>query len=221
MPYSLTICNGYTIIEIDGKKFMLDSGSPMSISTDPKVKSVSINDWRFDLPCAPQFKKNLDLATGENISGIIALEIIVLLFGVRCDLLRGEAVFGKPPKESGHVVRLRDRKDFRTQVVVNGREVVGYMDTGAPNTMIADHSLLDPRQYVGKANEPMLTEMIHTEKYDGSAELDGVVREVPLLKLPQRCIYPAFRDIQAYFSVSTFAEQYYAIDPNDQELRFL
>ena len=221
MTYPLTICNGYTIIEIGGKKFMLDSGAPMSFSVDPTVEALTLNGDTYDLPCGPMYKANLGLATGENISGIIGKEIIVLSFGVKCDLIHGTATFGRPPKESGHVVPLRDRKDFRVQVRVNGQEVIGYMDTGAPNAMIADPSLLDPTRYEGEDDEPTITEIIRTEKYGGEMELDGVRKNVTLRKLPLGWAPTPYRDVQAYFSVSTFAEQYYSIDPNNYEVRFL
>ena len=220
MTYPLTICNGYTIIEIDGQKFMLDTGSGLSLAVKAKAQNVSIGGRDFTFVLRPQLAGQLAKATGiPDTAGFIGFNVLSIFGGIECDIERGIATFGTPQKKEGAIVPFENPRDFHFHVRVNGQNVLGFLDVGAPRAMVDEHSLLDKTLYEGMVDEPSASGTIHTEQYGGTMEFGGVTRTVPMLK--------SVRDMnrdgvsKVYFSILPFADKYFAIDLTNQEIRFL
>lgn len=219
MTYPLTITNGYIIIEIDGQKFMLDTGSGLSLAVKAKAQNVSIGGRDFAFALQPQLAGQLAKATGiPDVAGFIGFNVISIFGGIECDIERGVATFGTPQKREGAIVPFEKPRDFHFYVRVNGQNVLGFLDTGAPRAMVDDHSLLVGTLNEGEVDEPSATGTIHTEQYGGTMEFGGVTRAVHMLK--------SVRDMnrdgvsKVYFSLVPFADKYFAIDLDNQEIRF-
>lgn len=218
MTYPLTICNGYTVIEIGGKTFMLDTGVGFSLSATPNLRSVSIEEKNFSLAYKDTIDAQLKAATGQFLAGAIGTDVLYALGGVECDLVSGVVTFGVPSKKAGVVVPFEGRNDFHFHVRANGKNVLGFLDVGAPKPMIDDHFLLDMSRSEGKTVEPSFNGPLHTEQFGGELEFGGVTRTVSML----RSVPKMYRDYKSkvYFGVAIFAEKYYAIDLEKQEIRF-
>ena len=217
MTYPLTICNGYAVVNIDGNKYMLDTGSPVSMSTQMGLRSVSINGLSCPLMYNP-IGEQLRLATGLNLVGLLGTDVIGRFGGVLCDKVQNTATFGEVSRKDGIVVPFEKRGDYHFHARVNGRNVLGYLDVGAPRPMIDDHSLLDLSRDEGDTDEPSMRGTIHTRQFGGEIEFGGVTRTVHML----RSVRDMNRDgiSQVYFGLAAFAEEYFAIDVRSQTIRF-
>ena len=220
MTYPLIICNGYIVIEIDGQKFILDTGSGLSLAATKTAQNVTIGGRDFAFALHPQLAGQLTNATGlPDIMGIIGFNVIYAFGGIDCDIARGVATFGTPQRREGAIVPFEKPHDFHFHVRVNGQNALGFLDIGAPRAMVDDHSLLDGTLYEGMVDEPSASGTIHTEQYGGTMEFGGVTRTVHRLK--------SVRDMnrdgvsKVYFSILPFADKYFAIDLTNQEIRFL
>jgi len=218
MTYPITIRNGYTIIEIEGKKFMLDTGASRSVSAMDGLSSVKIEGREFALVSYPMLADQLKAATGLPVVGLVGLDVLKTLGGIECDLERGAATFGSLENKEGATVPFETPNDFHFHVKVNGKEARGFFDLGAPKPMIDKHDLINETLYEGQVSEPSATGNIQTAQYGGTLEFGGVTRTVHML----RSVRDMMRDgSDVYFGILPFAEKYYAIDLIRQEIRFL
>ena len=218
MTYSFSICNGYVVIDIDGNKFMLDTGLPTSMSVRAGLKEVTINGARCPLMSAGQHAPALSVATGIALDGLIGMDILSRLGGVTCDIAAGKATFGACTRTDGVAVPFERRNDFHFAVRANGKNARGYLDVGAPRTMVDDHSLLDESRCIGSTVEPSFRGPIRTLEYEGELEFGGVSATVRML----RSVPGTNRDgSQIYFSIASVAKEFFAIDLVNQTIRFL
>ena len=225
MDHPLTICNGYIVVGIEGRKFMLDTGAPCNMSVHAKLLSLSINGTDCFFAYEPRYASPLKEATGLALDGLIGVDTIKRLGGITCDLAQGTATFGVPTRTDGHSVSfaIQDAYRLHTRVIVNGREVNGIMDTGAPKSMIVNNSLLANSHYVQNTTEPTLRGPLPVEQYSGEMVLDGVDKTVVMLlpKSTQVRSNLAQTNAEVFFSVANFAKEYFAIDMANQMIRFL
>lgn len=219
MTYPITISNGYTIIDIAGQKFLLDTGSRRSISAVNGLFVITIEEREFGLLLYPLLADQLKTATGLPVVGIIASDVLNAFGGIECDLENGTATFGSTEEKEGIVVPFEEPNDYHFHVKVNGKEALGLFDVGAPKPMIDNHALLDETLYEGQVDEPSTTGNIETAQYGGTLEFGGVTRTVHMLKSVRDMMRDGISDL--YFGISSFAEKYYAIDLMRQEIRFL
>lgn len=72
------VLNNHIIIGIDGKKFLLDTGSPSSFWTYEPIDSIEINNKQFTLSPKPSYLKlnQVEDLVGAKVDGFIGLNII-------------------------------------------------------------------------------------------------------------------------------------------------
>ena len=218
MTYPLSICNGYVIIDIDGEKFMLDTGAP-SMSTKAGNGPLRLGGKTFPLRIARQEDRDqLERGVGIPLSGLIGTDVLSAFGGITCDIANGIATFGVPTISDGVVVPFEKRNDFHFHVRVNGKNVLGFLDVVAPKPMIDDHSLLDASRDEGNVDEPSMSGVLRTRQFGGEIEFGGVAKTVHTL----RSVLQMNRDYisQVYFGLTTFAVEYFAIDLQNQTIQF-
>ena len=76
--YKYTLSNNHYIVEIEGNKYLLDTGSPVSFSLKPSLRNVVINGRVFPLDPKPM---NLSISStrelvGMDVDGFIGMNII-------------------------------------------------------------------------------------------------------------------------------------------------
>ena len=218
MKYSLSIRNGYSIIEIDGKSYMLDTGAPCCVSALAGLTNVVVNGKAFPMMFHPNARM-ISRGAGMCLAGLIGADVVRAFGGVFCDLKRGVATFGPVEKRSdGVTVRFDHYQEYRVSICVNGRTVDGFLDTGAPRTVVKDDTLLDRARPRGVVDEATLYGIVPMNAYEGELEFGGMA--VNALTLQAAPILPLGREIKAYFSPATFARRYYAIDLTRKEVCF-
>ena len=76
--YSYELVNNHYVVEIDGQKFLIDTGSPFSFWISKPIKKILINNRIYPLRDMPS---NFDIEetnnlVGEEINGFIGMDII-------------------------------------------------------------------------------------------------------------------------------------------------
>ena len=208
MLYNLYVINGYPLADISGGLYLLDTGCPMT-GADGTVKKLMINDE----PVIPytldnSMIKQLELAVGTYVNGIIGFDTIARFGGVLCDKVNKTVTFGRDmPVQNGNEVPLHNGLHFI--IKVNGKYATAFLDTGAPLMMVDKHDLLDKSRYTGTVKEPSLSGVLTLESYKGEAEFGGVRTELTMLKSSKEIM----RDgSDVYFSPDVFAKEFYMID---------
>ena len=216
MHYTLSVINGYPLAEISGGLYLLDTGCPMT-GSDGKMKKLIINDdsiMPYTLDKA--LLKQLELAAGTYVSGIIGLDTVARFGGVMCDKVTKTVTFGHDmPVQDGNEVPLNNGLHFI--IKVNDQYATAFLDTGAPLMMVDRHDLLDTSRYTGKVKEPSLSGVLDLEAYKGEAEFGGVKTELTMLK-SSKVIMRDGSDV--YFSPDAFAKEFYIIDMNGRRVVF-
>lgn len=209
MNYKLSVINGYPLAEISGGLYLIDTGCPMT-GTDGKVKKLMIND-EFIIPYTldKSILKQLELAVGTYVSGIIGFDTITRFGGVLCDKVNKAVTFGRDmPAEGGVEVPLNNGLHF--VIKVNGKYATAFLDTGAPRMFVANYSQLDIAHRTGRTvNEPTVNGVFTLEEYEGSSEFGGAEIKTKMLKW-----VPGMPGdgSDVYFSPEAFAKEFYMID---------
>ena len=208
MNYKLLTLNGYPLAEISGGLYMIDTGCPMT-GADDRVKKLTIND-EFIIPYSldKSMLKQLELAVGTYVNGIIGFDTVTRFGGVLCDKVNETVTFGcDMPVQGGVEVPLNNGLHFI--IKVNGKYATAFLDTGAPLMMVDKHDLLDKSRYIGTVKEPSLSGLLTLEAFEGEAEFGGVKTELTMLKSSKEIM----RDgSDVYFSPDAFAKEFYMID---------
>ena len=130
--YNYTLQNNHYIVEIEGSKYLLDTGSPWSFFLKPELRSVVINGQYHQLPYNMM---GLDIRAthelvGADIDGFIGMDIIKetsLTF-----YKNGEMCFGAVNEEGTCLELLNNNYGLiKLNMSCNGVDGALLVDTGA------------------------------------------------------------------------------------------
>ena len=129
--YHYEIINNHIVVNIDGQKYLIDTGSPISFHINPSIRSLTIDGISYPLQAKPAMF-NVPLAfecIGNEIDGFIGLDIITK---TSLSLLSNQVMEFKAVNEEGIRIPLLDTYPFLT-LKVSTENYVGRMiiDTGA------------------------------------------------------------------------------------------
>ena len=205
MSYDLKQIKGYDLVVIDGRTFLIDTGSPSFI-----IEPVTINGVVCYGQKNQRVLQNLSDTFGFNVE-IIGYDIISRFRILTVNKFSKFVEFGEPNINLEYSIPM---KNYMVDVVFNGVVTKGYMDTGAPNVM-AHESLLTNAKYIGEVIEPTMTGPNNYTSYESVLEINNNKLIVNALKL-NKLNY----GIQLFFSISMFAKTQYVIDLNKDTIYY-
>lgn len=132
----LKTSEGHFVITLEGKNFVIDTGSPISFSCDYTVSHIDIGESHFGLTPFNSRKMAMEL---ENlvkmpVSGIIGMDTLKELKRMEISKEEGYIKFGGDisTKDDEHVIPFAEEHGILTiGMKVNGRNTKAILDTGA------------------------------------------------------------------------------------------
>lgn len=203
--YNINVVDDYTIVEIDEKLYLLDTGT-ISMSID---KLIKINNIDFSTNFLQNnFKKQLDSTFNMNIEGIIGKDFINKLGGIEVDLINMKICFGSFTKEITNETKISN--NYICKIKVNGNLVNAYLDTGAHIFMIHNKALLDSCKKIGVVTETSFTGSFNLNLYECVVEFNEKSYTIKVLEYNDKMNH--MQGIDVYFGLNQFAKKYYVID---------
>lgn len=189
--YHYVISNGHHLAELDGKLFIIDTGSPVSFSMRDGLSEVCINGECFPLSAPPMQldPQRVSGLVGIEADGFIGMDLLRRLGSVTFDRKNGRVFFGNGEFEAkvrtplqifelfGNAVPLMDAE-------INGRRAHAILDTGACVGYVAS-ALTEGAEPVGIVHDynPMFGD-ISGEKYNMTLSCGGVEFATQFVKMP-------------------------------------
>ena len=133
MKYSLTHSNGHFIATIGNKYFILDTGSPESVSFGSE-REVEIEGKVFPLKNAfSSAKGEISALTGISVEGLIGMDALTALGGMEINKEEGYVEFGRIVSEGRDSFPLHPILGgyLSLDIAVNGMKICVLLDTGA------------------------------------------------------------------------------------------
>lgn len=90
---SYVICNGYYVLNVNGKNYVVDKTSDCSFVLRRKEK-ISLNGKTFS-PCFAYGKQYYDKMVGKSVDGFICRDILDAVGGIEMD--KGTVCIGQQP----------------------------------------------------------------------------------------------------------------------------
>ncbi|MCQ2742598.1 MAG: hypothetical protein MJ239_04805 [Bacilli bacterium] len=210
MEYKLHNSNGYPLVEIEGKLYLIDTGS-YSFSFDGN-SSLLINGARFPtIPSKRLSQSEMVASFGAIISGYVGRELLERLGGFEINLDKGVVVFGDVDHQSPFTFPFKD--SYMCSVIYNGKPTEAYFDTGAAFAMfLGDEFPYSPSEKIEDWVEQTNYGPMHSEKYKASLSVFGQEFEVESVRITDefKRRYPS--NIHLYFGLSQIAKHRYGID---------
>lgn len=132
MTYKLEIINNHYIININDKKMLIDTGSPLSISFVKEFNEVKINNTLFSLNHIfnePTISNIFDLV-GLKIDGFIGMDVI-RKFGILISKKEMSVEFNVIKNKGNKMPLIYVGNAIAFKAVINGIEGKYIIDTGA------------------------------------------------------------------------------------------
>lgn len=215
MKYRFLSYDGCPMVEIDDKIYLIDTGLyPCSITFN-ESESVIINGVSFNLmgyQVSPEIQKR---AFGRTIDGAIGNDIFRYFGKIEVDKKASTVMFGTFEKKVKNPIYYTGL--FHMDVMINGYNAKGFMDTGAHIPAIFKHQLLDNAKYLNEYEEPTFFGNKNVSLYEGSIELNG--KQV-LTKMIKSSSTMVGEGSDVYFGMDQLASHYYLIDFIDKYVDF-
>ena len=208
--YELINYNDYPLVKIGNYVFLIDSGCPWSISFT-RLANVIING----IDCTAKFRymphhmtgNDMNNAFGCIVAGFIGYDILRSFSVLEVDLANNTVMFGNSDKEKANVCPL---VNLKTNVLLNGRPAIAFLDTGAHIVMVQNKSLLNNANYIGTCVEESNAGAFTLNKYKSLLQISTISKEVDVLEHNGRM--PSMPGIDLYFGLNQFASEYYVLD---------
>ena len=149
--YDIKLSNGHILIEGGNGRLLVDTGSPLSFHESGRL---ILGGQEFSVPTslmgtdAEYVSNNVH----ERVSGLVGMDLIGRLGGVRIDVPAGKLAFGCG---TDGMMRIPSRVGMGyvfMDMTVNGRQVRVILDTGAPVSYVS-RSLTEGLTPVGRVKD--------------------------------------------------------------------
>lgn len=208
--YQLINNNGYPLVKIDNYIFLIDSGCPFSISFK-KIENIIINEinclFHFRYMPSHIFNNDMINAFKETIDGFIGADLLKYFGILEIDLINNTVTFGGSSKALDNVGKLNN---FKTNVILNGKVVNAFLDTGAHLVMVQNKTLLNGAKLIGKHTEESNSGVFVLNMYNSVLEISGVSKEIEVLE--HNGMMPKMPGVDLYFGLNQIASEYYVLD---------
>lgn len=207
--YELLNYNGYPLVKINEHLFLIDSGCPLSIlfnKVNVSINDVDCNNY-FMLAAAHLSSHDMINAFGQSIDGFIGCNILKKFGVLEIDLLNNTVIFGSSNKPKNNLGKLNN---FKTNVILNGKQANAYLDTGAHIVMVQNKELLNDAKLIGKHTEESNTGVFLLNMYNSILEISGVSKEIEVLE--HNGMMPKMPGVDLYFGLNQIASEYYVLD---------
>lgn len=193
MEYNYLISNGHHILETEGQLFVVDTGSPLSLSFDSGTDCVTIGGQDFILLPAQMVMnvRKLNELIGLEVDGIIGLDVLKAMSPVTFDRASGKILIRDADGEFENSADILTRDlmglEFTVcDILVDGQTRRVIFDTGACVGYFSG-AMLKNAELVGKVHDyaPSFGGSITADSYRvrytlGSCETVSEIAKMPV-----------------------------------------
>ena len=190
--YEFKFSGGCPLVKIDDMWFVIDTGSPISFYLNGWDQSLIINGEEFALPENPLGidRDELELMIGEELAGILGLDILIKQGSLLLDQGNNMAGFGiqcapDNSREISFGVRnVMGLKALEIEAVINGSEAKAIFDTGASIGYV-NKALLGAAEHVGHITDyaPSFAGNVETESYMVDIRIEDSIKKCKVAQM--------------------------------------
>jgi len=189
--YKFEYHNNHPVVEIDGRNYVVDTGSPISFFVDGHNGILTINNKSFNLKNNPMGinRDSIEDLIGKDINGFLGLDILFESGSIYMNRQKGYALFGDNSfnlanKENIQKRSLMGLNMLEIPVTLNGISTTAIIDSGACISYVSSE-LIKNSKCTGTIYDysPSFGGDIHTEKYEMELDICGFSCKAEMAKM--------------------------------------
>ena len=213
MTYELKNIDGYNLVLIDGRLFLIDTGAPSILTNSVVINGISFNEISFNEINNQRALSSLKNTFNTDVE-LIGVDILRSLGTITVNKINNTVTFGNSSITPIHSLKINS--DLTGEVVFNGIITKAFFDTGAPK-FVASERLLAGAKYLRDTIEPTMNGPVNTKEYESEIEIDGVKKIVSSLLHTNNM--PGYM-YELFVSINILSDKYYIIDFNKMKILF-